>query len=80
MLRREAEVASEDYAYNERVKMNKTDFSKLTNSEINLKLRGYDNEYNVKKDKVIKLIRELQELDAVYNEAKAELSKRGLLE
>lgn len=57
----------------------KVDFSKLSNAEINLKLMGYDNEYNVKKDKIIKLVEELQELDSLYNEGKNELDKRGVL-
>jgi hypothetical protein len=57
----------------------KVDFSKLSNAEINLKLMGYDNEYNVKKGKIIKLVEELQELDSLYNEGKNELDKRGVL-
>ena len=40
---------------------------------------GYDNEYNVKKGKIIKLVEELQELDSLYNEGKNELDKRGVL-
>ena len=31
------------------------DFSKMSNAEINLKIKGYDNEYEVKKDKIIKV-------------------------
>lgn len=57
----------------------KVDFSKLSNAEINIKIMGYENEYNVKKDKVISLVHELQELDALYNEANDELQKRGIL-
>lgn len=55
------------------------DFTKLSNAEINLKIMGYENEYNVKRDKIITLVNDLQELDALYNEAKEELSKRGVL-
>jgi hypothetical protein len=40
---------------------------------------GYENEYNVKKDKILGLIAELQELDALYIEANNELKKRGVL-
>ena len=57
----------------------KVDFSKLSNSEINLKIMGYENEYNVKKDKIISLVEELQELDNLYNAANEELKKRGVL-
>lgn len=55
------------------------DFSKLSNAEINLKIMGYDNEYKVKKDKIIKMVHELEELDYLYLKAKDELSKRGAL-
>lgn len=57
----------------------KVDFTKLSNAEINIKIMGYENEYNVKKDKIISLVHELQELDALYNEANDELQKRGIL-
>ena len=57
----------------------KVDFTKLSNAEINLKIMGYENEYNVKKDKILDLIAELQELDALYIEANNELKKRGVL-
>jgi len=55
------------------------DFSKLSNSEINLKIMGFTNEYNVKKGEIIKMIGELEELDKLYNKAKEELDKRGVL-
>ena len=59
---------------------NSIDFSKLSNSEINIKMKSYDNEYNVKKSKIISLISELQDLDYLYMKAKKELSKRGVLD
>lgn len=55
------------------------DFSKLSNSEINIKIMGYENEYEVKKNKIISLVNELQELDVLYNKANDELKKRGVL-
>ncbi len=55
-------------------------FSKLSNSEINIKMKSYDNEYNVKKSKIISLVSELQDLDYLYMKAKEELSKRGVLD
>lgn len=57
----------------------KIDFSRLTNAEINLKMMGYENEYNIKKDKIISLIESLKELDELYIEANNELKKRGAL-
>jgi hypothetical protein len=57
----------------------KVDFTKLSNADINLKIMGYENEYNVKKDKILDLVSELQELDALYIEANNELKKRGVL-
>ena len=59
---------------------NNIDFSKLSNSEINIKMKSYDNEYNVKKSKIISLASELQDLDYLYMKAKKELSKRGVLD
>ena len=58
---------------------NKVDFSKLSNSEINIKKMSYENEYNMKKKKVIELINELAELDDLYIAANNELKKRGVL-
>jgi hypothetical protein len=57
----------------------KVDFSKLSNAEINLKIMGYENEYNVKKDKIISLVGDLQELDDLFIKANEELKKRGVL-
>ena len=57
----------------------KVDFSRLSNAEINLKIMGYENEYNVKKDKIISLVEELQVLDKLYIKANEELKKRGVL-
>jgi hypothetical protein len=55
------------------------DFSKMSNSEINIKIMGYDNEYEIKKSKIIDLVHELEDLDYLYNKAKEELKKRGVL-
>ena len=55
------------------------DFSKLSNSEINIKLMNYDNEYEVRKSKIIELVHELEDLDFLYKKAKNELNKRGVL-
>lgn len=55
------------------------DFSKLSNAEINLKLRGYGNEYETRKNKVMEIIYELATLDELYRKGKEELNKRGVL-
>lgn len=57
----------------------KVDFTKLSNAEINIKIMGYENEYNIKKDKIIALVQELTELDELYIKANEELQKRGAL-
>ena len=55
------------------------DFSRLSNAEINLKIMGYDNEYQIKKDKIIEMVHELEDLDFLYKKAQDELNKRGVL-
>ena len=54
-------------------------FSKMTNAEINLKIMGYSNEYDVIKEKIVKMVGKLQELDDLYIKANEELKKRGIL-
>jgi hypothetical protein len=55
------------------------DFSKMSNSEINLKIMSYDNEYDIRKSKIIELVHELEDLDFLYRKATNELKKRGVL-
>jgi hypothetical protein len=55
------------------------DFSKMSNSEINLKIMSYDNEYDIRKSKIIELVHELEDLDFLYRKATDELKKRGVL-
>jgi hypothetical protein len=55
-----------------------TDFTKMSNSEISLKMMGYDNEYDIRKTKIVNLIHELEDLDFLYRKAKEELKKRGV--
>ena len=54
-------------------------FDKLSNAEINMKLKAYENEYSIKKNKVIELIYDLETLDKLYIKGKEELKKRGAL-
>lgn len=55
------------------------DFSKMSNAEINLKIIGYNNQYESKKSKIIDLVHELEDLDYLYIKANDELKKRGVL-
>ena len=55
------------------------DFNKLSNAEINLKIQGYNNEYDIKKGKIISLVHDLEDLDFLYNKANEELKRRGVL-
>lgn len=55
------------------------DFTKMTNADINLKIFGYTNQYEAKKGEIINLVHELEDLDYLYNKAKEELNKRGVL-
>ena len=55
------------------------DFSKMSNSEINLKVMSYDNEYDIRKSKIIELVHELEDQDFLYRKATDELKKRVVL-
>ena len=52
-------------------------FSLLTNAELNLKMMAYSNEYDAKKQQIINLLEDLQELDKLYIKAEKEKEKRG---
>ena len=52
----------------------------MTDSEINLKLIGFENEYNDKKGKIIELVHELEKLDKLFIAAQDELNKRNTIE
>ena len=62
------------------IPMKKIDFTQLTNSELNIKLKGFENEYDVKKNRILQLIDELKELDEMYITAKNELNSRSILD
>ena len=53
------------------------DFSLLTNAELNIKMMAYSNEYDAKKQQIINLLEDLQELDKLYIKAEKEKEKRG---
>ena len=53
-------------------------FQNYTNSELNLKLKSLENEYEANKHKILELISEMQKLDIDYAEAKREIENRRL--
>lgn len=53
------------------------DFKNMSNGEINIELKNLENEYENIKNKVLKLIERMQELDKDFIEGKKELSKRS---
>lgn len=53
-------------------------YNNFTNAELNLKLKSLENEYEMKKRKVLDLIEEMQKLDIEYSEAKKEVENRNL--
>lgn len=54
-------------------------FSEMSNADINIKMLEYSKEYDVKKNTIIKLVHELEDLDKIYIKANEELKKRGML-
>ena len=59
--------------------MEKYDFTKMSNAEINLAKMTLEKEYEAKKAEILKSIKELENLDNVYISAEEELKKRGVL-
>ena len=59
--------------------MEKYDFTKMSNAEINLAKMTLEKEYEAKKADILKLIKELESLDKAYIDAEDELKKRGVL-
>ena len=55
------------------------DFTRLSNAEINIRIKGYENDYDVKKGKIIELVHELEDLDYLYRKASDEVKRRGIL-
>ena len=53
-------------------------FQNYTNSELNLKMKSLENEYEANKHKILELISEMQKLDIDYAEAKREMENRRL--
>ena len=56
---------------------NNIDFSTLTNSELNLKMMAYNNEYDAKKQQILNLLEDLKRLDKLYIKAEEKKKKRG---
>lgn len=53
------------------------DFTKMTNSEIRLKLKELENEYNAKRVVVMETLNTLIALDEEYGKGSEELKKRS---
>ena len=56
--------------------MKKSDFSKMSNAEINVKMTALENEFETKRKKVNEILKELVDIDTEYLDAKAEIEKR----
>lgn len=57
--------------------MSKKDFKNMSNEEIKLEMRNLENEYESSKEKALKLMNRLKELDLLFVEAKKELNNRS---
>lgn len=58
--------------------MKTIEYSKLSNADINIKLKGLEDEYETIKTKVAKQLQRMEELDKLFLEGKSELQKRGM--
>lgn len=52
------------------------EWSKLTNTEIRLKIASMEQEYEAIKNKINNLMNDLESIDVKYNKAISELNKR----
>lgn len=57
--------------------MGKIDFKNMSNGEINIEMKNLENKYESIKMKIFKLINEMKDLDALYNDGKKELINRS---
>lgn len=53
-------------------------FKNYTNSELNIKLKNLENEYEVYKTKALYIINEMKKLDIEYAKVQDELKKRKI--
>lgn len=53
--------------------------NEMSNSEIKIKMKEYENEYEVLKNKIVSCIERMNELDKLYDNSKKELKKRNSL-
>lgn len=58
--------------------MKTIEYSKLSNADINIKLKSLEDEYETIKTKVTKQLQRMEELDKLFLEGKTELQKRGM--
>lgn len=57
--------------------IDKSCFKNMSNGEINIEIKNLENEYESCKEKALKLIERMKELDALFIEAKKELNNRS---
>lgn len=49
----------------------------MSNAELHLKMKSYEDTYSATKSKIITLVEELQKLDREYIKAKEEMNRRN---
>jgi hypothetical protein len=57
--------------------MEKVDFKNMSNNDIGIELKKYENEYESVKLKIAGLIERLKELDLLFSKGKEELNNRN---
>lgn len=61
-----------------KIHANMDNFKNYTNSELNIKLKKLENEYEVYKTKALYIINEMKKLDIEYAKVQDELKKRKI--
>lgn len=61
-----------------KIHANMDNFKNYTNSELNIKLKNLENEYEVYKTKALYIINEMKKLDIEYAKVQDELKKRKI--
>ena len=57
--------------------MKKVDFKSMSNSDIKMEIKNFENKYESIKMDIFKLVEEMKELDKLYIEGKKELINRS---
>lgn len=56
--------------------MDRTDYNNMSNTELKLCIETLQNEFDVKKNEIVKLCSELENIQRKYNEINAEINLR----